>query len=313
MADVLDEFAATKIDSSSHPAHANTNTADTLLPSSSAPGRPADDPAAAAAAATAADPFSLSGTAPGGGGEMDEVGFAQELQAGMADLLSELDSSPEMQKQFEDMLRELGAATGAPDAGSAGGVGTRETAAEQPSTTGGANMSFQDSIRRTMERMQESGEAAGAAAEQASQGDADFMAALLREMEAGELGGAEGEEDFSKVLMGMMEQLTNREILYEPMKELDDKFPEWLEKNKDKLPEAEYKRYETQQTLVREIVGKFEVEDYSDENVEYRKFIVDRMQQVCDSSSFRTSIRKDYGLTVPCNRCSLPVLLRQIW
>jgi peroxin-19 len=233
----------------------------------------------------------------------DDEDFAKQLQAGMADLLSELDSSPEMQKQFEDMLRELGAATGAPpDAPSAGGTGARDTAAatgagadqQQPSATGGANVSFQDSIRRTMERMQESGEAAGAAAEQASQGDADFMATLLREMEAGGLGGgAGGEEDFSKVLLGMMEQLTNKEILYEPMKELDDKFPDWLEKNKGKVPEAEFSRYETQQSLVRDIVGKFEVEDYSDENVEYRKFIVDRMQQVCGSSSSGTSITKD--------------------
>src|SRR4051812_44637370 len=39
--------------------------------------------------------------------------FAKQLQAGMADLLGELETSPDMQAQFENMLKELGGATGA--------------------------------------------------------------------------------------------------------------------------------------------------------------------------------------------------------
>lgn len=194
-----------------------------------------------------------------------------------------------MQAQFESIFKELGAAAAA--GGAAAGSG------ESPSTSGAGGAgpeitpnaasaegeaSFQETIRRTMERMQASGEqaTAAAAADEAS-GD-DFMAELLRQMQAGGgEGGLEGsDEEFSKMLMGMMEQLTNKDILYEPMKELNDKFPEWMEANREKVPEADRKRYELQQGFVREIVAKFEESSYSDSNAADREYIVDRMQKV---------------------------------
>jgi hypothetical protein len=46
---------------------------------------------------------------------------------------------------------------------------------------------------------------------------AQLMAAL------GELGGEEGEGDVQEMLEGMMSQLMSKEILYEPLKELDEK------------------------------------------------------------------------------------------
>jgi peroxin-19 len=253
----------------------------------------------------------------------DDADFVRALQAGMADLLGELETSPEMAKQFEDMMRELGGAgiPGLTGLGGLGGAAAAAVAADAAKKEGGAQAGgeakaaappetkakaagaadgaaapkaeepaadFQESIRRTMERMRESGEAAGAVAAGAAggaaggaggDGEADLMAALLREM--GEGGAGDGsEEDFSKMLLGMMEQLTNKDILYEPMKELHDKFPGWMTENRDKVPEADLKRYEEQQRLVKEIVGKFEEAGYSDDNVESRQFIVDRMQQV---------------------------------
>jgi peroxin-19 len=255
------------------------------------PDLPATGPPAGLAAINAADPFGLSAATAAGGG-LDDEDFAQQLQAGMADLLGELESSPEMQRQFEDMLRELGAA-GAVAPGGAAGIGGAPAATTDGVTAGAARdvaaaaaeggagavppLSFQESIQRTMERMQESGDAAGAAAASSGQSEADLLAAMLREMESG---GEGSDEDFSKMLYGMMEQLTNKDILYEPMKELDSKFPDWMEKNGSTVPEADMKRYETQQRLVREIIQKFEEPGYTDENVDSRKYIVDRMQEV---------------------------------
>jgi peroxin-19 len=138
-----------------------------------------------------------------------------------------------------------------------------------------------------MERMQSSGDQATAAA--ASGGADDFMAEMMKALGSGDFGAEGGEEgeDFSKMLMGMMEQLTNKEILYEPMKELHDKFPEWMEKNKDKTPEADMARYETQKAVVAEIVAKFEESTYKDSNPADREYIVDRMQKVCCSEEYR--------------------------
>jgi peroxin-19 len=142
--------------------------------------------------------------------------------------------------------------------------------------------------------MQESGEAAGAAAASSSQSDTDMMAALLREMENG--GGEGSDDDFSKMLLGIMEQLTNKDILYEPMKELHDKFPAWMEKNKGKVSAEDMKRYEEQQVLATEIVKKFEEPGYSDENVDSRQYIVDRMQKVrlVEAVSFLTRLMDGY-------------------
>ncbi|KAF2399125.1 Pex19-domain-containing protein [Trichodelitschia bisporula] len=251
--DVLDEFAATKLDSKP-------------LPTSSGPGRPPTAP-------SASDPLLPF---------PDDDEFAKQLQAGMADLLGELHTSPEMQKQFEDLVKELGeAATANPTllgpAPPPEVTGSSKAAAEDAAAK--AEASFQETIRKTMERMQTSSEAAGQAAAQSSEED-DFLAAMLKEMEKGGAEGLGSEEDFSKLLFGMMEQLTNKEILYEPMKELHDKFPAWMEANKDKVKPDDLKRYQEQQTLVREIVGKFEEAGYTDERVDCREYIVERMQKM---------------------------------
>ncbi|RKL30660.1 hypothetical protein BFJ72_g11429 [Fusarium proliferatum] len=238
-----------------------------------------DQPKPLGAAAASSKPEAPKGAASGKQPEVEDAfsedEFARQLQAGMADLLGELEQSPDMQAQFEDIFKHIAAAEGAGDA-------------PPPSTSKGPSSqaqpedaSFQDTIKRTMERMQASGDQATAAA--ASGSADDFMSEMLKQLSSGDLGdlGGDGsEEEFSKMLMGMMEQLTNKEILYEPMKELDEKFPEWLIKNRDSTPKDDLKRYEEQQSIVREIVAKFEEKTYSDSNAADREFIVDKMQKM---------------------------------
>lgn len=129
-----------------------------------------------------------------------------------------------------------------------------------------------------MERMQASGDQAQAAA--AAGGSDDFMAEMMKYMQDAEGGGLGNDEEMSKMLLGMMEQLTNKEILYDPMKELNDKFPDWMEKNKETVSKDDWARYEEQQRLVKEIVAKFEEPTYADSNAADREFIVDRMTKV---------------------------------
>ncbi|KAJ4351014.1 Peroxisome chaperone and import receptor [Ascochyta clinopodiicola] len=266
--DVLDEFANTKLDSK--PATASTSSAPKAAPqppapSSSGPGRPED-----------ISPAELL--------LQDEDEFAKKLQEEMEQLLGQGD----FQKQFEDIMKEMNSEMGgdhlpAPTASEAAAAassslkdGTSSKASEPASK---ADKSFQDTIKKTMERMQESGDAASSAAASSANQD-DILAQMLKEMESGGLGGEGSDEDFSKILMGMMEQLTNKEILYEPMKELDVKFPAWMEKNKENVPKEDLKRYEEQQVLVREITGRFERKGYSDDNAKDREYIVERMQKM---------------------------------
>ncbi|KAF2117658.1 Pex19 protein family-domain-containing protein [Lophiotrema nucula] len=250
--DVLDEFQATKLDSKPAPAQDASSTA----PSTSGPGRPLQDPADLLME--------------------DEDAFAQKLQEEMESLLGQKD----FKKQFDDIMKEMGTAVNPLDPPSAS---NEAPAASSSATTSGnsaakADASFQETIKKTMERMQESGDQASAAA--ATAGEEDILAQLLKEMETGNFGGEGNDEDYSKILMGMMEQLTNKEILYEPMKELNDKFPAWMDSNREKVDKDDLKRYEEQHSLVKEITARFERKGYSDSNAQDREYIVERMQKM---------------------------------
>ena len=201
--------------------------------------------------------------------------FSKQLQEQMAALMGEIDESPGVRQEIEVMMQEIGAAV---DSEPKAGLGSSSgVTANTATSSSGAEEPFQETIRKTMERMQASGEQAAAAASEDSE---DILAQMLKEMEGGDINGAGDEGKFSKMLMGMMEQLTNRDILYEPMKELHEKFPAWMSKNGSSTDRGDLRRYEEQQRLVGEIVGKFEAKGYSDSNPTDREFIVERMQQV---------------------------------
>jgi peroxin-19 len=166
----------------------------------------------------------------------------------------------------------------------------RSTSRDEKTTTAaaaGTNTTFEDTIRRTMERMSTSDATATNAASQSANSEEDMLAQLLKAMET-EGGGADGGDgDLSKMFLGMMEQLTNKDMLYEPMKELDEKFPAWLVKKEQEgqLPAEDMKRYRNQREIVREIVGKFEERGYSDEDARCRDFIWERMQKMQNEGS----------------------------
>ncbi len=211
-----------------------------------------------------------------------------------------------MQAQFEAMMAELVAAGEAPTQEEA--IGHVKSASEsmplmpEDLKSGAAGdkkeggkkekeESFQDTIKKTMERMQASDTTAKTAttgsgsAEAGGTSEEQMLAELMKSL-GGAGGSADGsgeeggEEDFNTMLMSMMAQLTNKEILYEPMKELHEKFPAWMQAHEGTETEAEMGRYREQQRLVGEIVGRFERKGYSDGDEGDRAFIVERMQKV---------------------------------
>ncbi|KAL8874266.1 MAG: hypothetical protein Q9174_000386 [Haloplaca sp. 1 TL-2023] len=205
--------------------------------------------------------------------------FTKQLQAQMAALMGNSDESEEMQKEIQAVLQELGAT--ADSTSTSGPTKVPEASSVPPAAV---DESFQDAILKTMQRMQSSGDKASAAAT-SSEGSDDILANMLKEFQSGGSNGASGDEDFSKMLMTMMENLTNKDILYDPMKELHDKFPPWMLKNKASVKAADLRRYEQQQQIVADIVGKFEESTYSDDNTNDRQYIVERMQKMQEAGS----------------------------
>ncbi|KAF8982835.1 Peroxisome chaperone and import receptor [Entomortierella lignicola] len=194
--------------------------------------------------------------------------FSKQLASGMEELMKEMNANPELQKSFEEMFKGLdvnGKAPGEPSSSS--------SAAASPKV--GSAGSFQDRIAQTMDKLKDSSEQVDAKV--AEESEEALMAEMMRQME----GMAEG-GDFQNVLEGMMEQLMSKDILYEPMLDLKQKYPQWLIDNKEKLSAEDYARYEKQYGYVKEIVAFFDRPDFDDKSDAQAKSVIELMQGMQD-------------------------------
>ncbi|GIJ87714.1 peroxisome chaperone and import receptor [Aspergillus pseudoviridinutans] len=192
-----------------------------------------------------------------------------------------------LKQLLADVMAEEGegagaAAAAAASASASAGAGP-STGGPSGSATGAgkaaAPESFNDAIQRTIHRMKESGDKATAAATEDGGISEDMLMQLLKGLEAG-VGNGGDDLDLTQMIAGVMEQFSNKEMLYEPMKELDAKWGPWLKDNKGKVPAEDMERYEKQAKLVTEIVAKFEEEGYTDEDPKYRQAVWDKMQEM---------------------------------
>lgn len=94
----------------------------------------------------------------------------------------------------------------------------------------------------------ESTTAAAAAASQDDLGKDGMMEDFVKQFE--ELAGS---HDMESIVETMMQQLLSKEILHEPMKEIGERYPIWLEEHKDKLSNEEYDRYCHQYELIKQL------------------------------------------------------------
>ncbi|KAJ3117607.1 hypothetical protein HDU96_006205 [Phlyctochytrium bullatum] len=76
---------------------------------------------------------------------------------------------------------------------------------------------------------------------------------------------------------GMMQQIMSKDLLYEPMKDLVAKYPEWLDANKGTVSEEDFARYQKQLTIIQDIVTVY---DSNLEAEEETKRVTDLMQQM---------------------------------
>ncbi|KAG6418818.1 hypothetical protein SASPL_121023 [Salvia splendens] len=69
-----------------------------------------------------------------------------------------------------------------------------------------------------------------------------------------------GTQDMESIVETMMQQLLSKEILYEPMKEIGERYPTWLEKNISELTHEEYTRYSNQYKFIKDLNQVYEAE-----------------------------------------------------
>jgi len=66
--------------------------------------------------------------------------------------------------------------------------------------------------------------------------------------------------DANDVIDGMMKQLLSKDIMYEPMKKVNDRYPRWLAEHKERLSKDDYNRYGQQYQYFQRIVAVYETE-----------------------------------------------------
>lgn len=83
-----------------------------------------------------------------------------------------------------------------------------------------------------------------------------------------------GSQDMESIVETMMQQLLSKDILHEPMKEIGERYPKWLEDHKASLNKEEYDHYFHQYELIKQLN-----EAYENDPGNFTK-IVDLMQKM---------------------------------
>ncbi|XP_033927067.1 peroxisomal biogenesis factor 19 isoform X1 [Melopsittacus undulatus] len=102
------------------------------------------------------------------------------------------------------------------------------------------------------------------------------------------LGLEEGDGDEGSVLPVMrsiMQSLLSKDVLYPSLKEITDKYPEWLQRNAAALPAEQYERYRAQLQVMAHICQQLEAErpgEAEDERRQRFESLLGLMQQLQD-------------------------------
>lgn len=67
-------------------------------------------------------------------------------------------------------------------------------------------------------------------------------------------------EDYNEVIDGVMRQLLSKDLMYDPTKQICDKFPEWLAIHRKNLTQAEYNNYGKQYQCFQRILAVYDTE-----------------------------------------------------
>ncbi|XP_011031879.1 PREDICTED: peroxisome biogenesis protein 19-2-like [Populus euphratica] len=67
-----------------------------------------------------------------------------------------------------------------------------------------------------------------------------------------------GSQDMESIVETMMQQLLSKEILHEPMKEIGERYPKWLEEHKASLSKEDHERYSHQYELIKDLNDVYE-------------------------------------------------------
>ncbi|XP_077989792.1 peroxisomal biogenesis factor 19-like [Glandiceps talaboti] len=197
------------------------------------------------------NPESLFGDLLGGEGDMTaEVSAEIEkaMQAFMTDLSRQQPDDPALAEQLQKLVE----------------ASDSDQPVEGGATGGPAD--FSRTLGETMNRL-----AQNASELQTGQFSEDELKKAMEGMRLED--GMEGDTDFMPMIQSMMKNLLSKEVIYPSMKEIVEKYPQWLEENKEKTNTEDYSRYQKQFDMMRQLCNEYESESSTDsEDVKKQRF-----------------------------------------
>lgn len=175
-----------------------------------------------------------------------------EFTHNIEELIKDLNiEDPESKAQFEQLVKQF------------------EETHQEDAKHASDPQNFDSVMRETMERLKKSGDTIDEQLKLDPVGGnpEDMLTQLL----AGLGSGGDGDFDMSKLLADMLEQLSSKEVLYEPIKDLNDKFPAFLAEKKGVIPDDQHAKYTQQYEVTNQILAVFAEPDYDSENMQKRE------------------------------------------
>ncbi|XP_007129695.1 peroxisomal biogenesis factor 19 isoform X2 [Physeter macrocephalus] len=108
---------------------------------------------------------------------------------------------------------------------------------------------------------------------------------LTKAMEGLGMDEGDGEGTILPIMQSIMQNLLSKDVLYPSLKEITEKYPEWLQTHRESLPPEQFEKYQEQHSVMGKICEQFEAETPTDSEATQKarfEVVLDLMQQLQD-------------------------------
>ncbi|KAF1328761.1 Peroxin 19-1, partial [Globisporangium splendens] len=176
----------------------------------------------------------------------------EQLKESMSKFLEDA-QNPEFQQVLEQAFRELGT--------SADGENIESLLGSLSAKSGGGGNGDDDDdvsigVAKTLQNMAKAAEdMEGMESAKLEEMGEEMMEEMMKKFESmGE------KSDFQDLVDGMMQQLLSKDVMYDPMKQICERYPEWLAEKESLLSKEDYERYGKQYQYFQQIIAVYESE-----------------------------------------------------
>lgn len=132
--------------------------------------------------------------------------------------------------------------------------------------------------------------------------EADLLQNMMDQLGEGLGGGNDDGFNADALIDGMMEQLLAKDLMYEPMQKVAEKFPDWLKENKDKVPPEEYDKRRQQFQCFQKLVHAYDNEPQN------TQLIMQLMQEVQEFGQPPSEIIQNIAPGLEFDADGLPIM-----